>query len=117
MINHTTDTRTDDAVQTHYGEKVSALKYVHLMNFIEVGHALTYDVICIDEAQFFGDLFSSVITLVDIYGLHVIVAGLSGDFQRNHFGEMHLLIPFLRRKKWPQKVGHNVNSSSSITQQ
>ena len=93
VINHTTDTRTDDAVETHYGEKVSALKYVHLMNFIEVGHALTYDVICIDEAQFFGDLFSSVITLVDIYGLHVIVAGLSGDFQRNHFGEMHLLIP------------------------
>ena len=69
VINHTTDTRTDDAVQTHYGEKVSALKYVHLMNFINVGHALTYDVICIDEAQFFGDLFSSVITLVDIYGL------------------------------------------------
>ena len=55
-------------METHYGEKVSALKYVHLRNFIEVGHALTYDVICIDEAQFFGDLFSSVITLVDIYG-------------------------------------------------
>ena len=71
VINHTTDTRTDDAVQTHYGEKVSALKYVHLMNFIEVGHALTYDVICIDEAQFFGDLFSSVITISQKKALNI----------------------------------------------
>ena len=98
VINHTTDTRTDDAVQTHYGEKVSALKYVHLMNFIEVGHALTYDVICID------DVFRGLVFFGDYVGRYIRVArdcgwGLSGDFQRNHFGEMHLLIPFLRRKK------------------
>ena len=93
VINHNADTRTGDKVETHYGDTVKALKCVHLSNFMNSGTFTAFEVICIDEAQFFGDLYDMVMSMVDLYGLHVIVAGLSGDFQRNHFGEIHRLIP------------------------
>ena len=92
VINHNSDTRTTDKVETHYGDTIKAIKYVHLMNFINVGDACIYDVICIDEGQFFGDLCTSVMILVEVYGLHVIVAGLSGDYRREPFGDILKLI-------------------------
>ena len=92
VINHNSDIRTTDKVETHYGDNLKALKYVHLMNFINVDDACTYDVICIDEGQFFGDLYASVMILVEVYGLHVIVAGLNGDYKRESFGDMLKLV-------------------------
>jgi thymidine kinase len=53
-----------------------------------------YDVIAIDEAQFFSDLFENVLTFVERYKKTVIVAGLSGDYKRGEFGQILKLIPF-----------------------
>lgn len=53
-----------------------------------------YDVIAIDEAQFFPDLKSAVLNWVDILGKIVIVAGLSGDFLRRPFGQIIDLVPY-----------------------
>ncbi len=53
-----------------------------------------YDVVAIDEAQFFSDLLSFVTDiLITKYKLVVIVTGLNGDFRQNIFGETLLLIP------------------------
>ena len=95
VINHHSDTRTGDKIETHYGDNVESLKYVHLMNFVNGKYkGYEYDVICIDEAQFFGDLHMAVKILVDVYNVQVIVFGLSGDYKRKNFGQMHCLVPW-----------------------
>lgn len=52
-----------------------------------------YDVIGIDEAQFFSDLYNKVLELVEIKKKHVIVSGLDGTFERKKFGEILELVP------------------------
>lgn len=87
VINHEADARTDDKVQTHYGDNVKAMKMDHLLDFVNSMEDV-YDVICIDEGQFFDDLYASVMYLVDVCGIPVIVAGLNGDYRREPFGDM-----------------------------
>ena len=53
-----------------------------------------YDVLIIDEGQFFQDLKLTVIDLIDNYNIHVIIGGLDGDFQRNPIGDILELIPY-----------------------
>ena len=53
-----------------------------------------YDVIGIDEAQFFTDLKDSVINMVDNFNKIVVIAGLNGDFRRQPFGQILDLIPY-----------------------
>jgi thymidine kinase len=53
-----------------------------------------YDVIAIDEAQFFRDLKNIVVDWVETQKKIVIVAGLNGDFRRQPFGEINELIPY-----------------------
>ena len=52
-----------------------------------------YDLIVIDEGQFFPDLKKYVLIWVDEYNLHVIVGGLDGDFKREPIGQILELIP------------------------
>jgi len=53
-----------------------------------------FDVIAIDEAQFFTYLKDIVVHMVDDMKKIVIVSGLDLDFKRNKFGEINELIPF-----------------------
>jgi thymidine kinase len=55
------------------------------------------DVILINEGQFFGDLVSSVIEMVEMEHKHVYVCGLDGDFRRCKFGTILDLIPYSDR--------------------
>lgn len=53
-----------------------------------------FQAVVVDEGQFFGDLFAMVTQWADeVPGLHVVVAGLDGTFQREPFGDMLRLIP------------------------
>lgn len=90
VINHCADTRVEgDYAQSHDGNKCRAIKTEDLLLVNTKG----YDVVAIDEGQFFLNLRSAVMIMAETNGQHVIVAGLSGDFQRNPFGEMLDLIP------------------------
>lgn len=51
------------------------------------------DVIGIDEAQFFKDLYNFCRVAADIEGKTIVVAGLDGDFLRKSFGSTLDLIP------------------------
>ena len=53
-----------------------------------------YDLIIIDEGQFFSDLKKYVLKWVDDKKLHVIVAGLDGDSERKPIGQILDLIPY-----------------------
>lgn len=90
VVNHTNDTRVaGNYVQTHSGKRTEAKKTDDLL-LLDVR---AYDAIAIDEAQFFSNLRAAVMLMVEKHGKHVIVAGLSGDYQRNPFGEILDLVP------------------------
>jgi len=90
VINHANDTRVQgDFVQTHDGNTLAATKTDDLL----LVRVQPYDTIAIDEAQFFSNLKTAVMLMVEKHGKHVIVAGLSGDYQRKPFGEILDLVP------------------------
>jgi thymidine kinase len=53
----------------------------------------SYDVIAIDECQFFSDLVETVCDWVDEQGKTVLCGGLDGDANRDIFGQTLFLIP------------------------
>jgi thymidine kinase len=93
-INTELDTRSDNAFSTHnhtIGKiPFDAIKTDRLNN-LEIKN---YDVVAVDEAQFFPDLKDTVLAWVEKDKKIVIVAGLNGDFRRNQFGQILDLIPY-----------------------
>jgi len=52
------------------------------------------DSILINEGQFFENLFSTVLEMVEKERKEVFICGLDGDFKRSLFGELLQLIPY-----------------------
>lgn len=73
-----------------------------------------YDVIIVDEAQFFKDLRVNVLHWCDKLKKMVIICGLNGDYQRNKFGEILDLVPdcddFIRLKALCTKCGDGTSA-------
>jgi thymidine kinase len=100
-VNHIFDIRSANGYSTHslsldtnLEKKLNVdMKKVANLSDIDTTEYARYDVICIDEGQFFPDLVAGVINLVDIMGKEVYVAGLSGSFERRKFGYILDLIP------------------------
>jgi len=51
------------------------------------------DVILINEGQFFAELCTVVLNMVDLFKKKVYICGLDGDFKKQKFGELLNLIP------------------------
>jgi thymidine kinase len=97
-VNHTIDSRASTSFSTH-NAMISALgKISHSVKVSDLLGSLEsireYEVIGIDEAQFFPDLKEAVLQLVEKYNKIVIVAGLNGDYMRQPFGQIIDLIPY-----------------------
>ena len=92
LINHTKDIRTDNNVSTHSNQKKNAKKTEFLSDLIHSLEFIKADVIGIDEAQFFTDLYD-FITKIEKFNKIVIVAGLDGDYQRKPIGQILDIIP------------------------
>jgi thymidine kinase len=95
FVNNKLDTRTDYCFSTHNKTISNKLPFdsVKVANLKEVDFQ-KYDVIGIDESQFFEGLKKTVVDWVEYYGKIVIVAGLNGDAERRPFGEINDLIPY-----------------------
>ncbi|GAB2285210.1 Thymidine kinase a [Dionaea muscipula] len=97
MIKSSKDTRyAIDSVVTHDGAKFPCWALPNLSSFAEnFGHEAynKLDVIGIDEAQFFGDLYEFCRKTAEHDGKTVIVAGLDGDYMRRSFGSVLDVIP------------------------
>lgn len=91
VVNHKLDNRYSDkeVVVTHSGEMLDAIKVSDLKWVVPINH----DVIAIDEAQMFTGLYDRVLFFVEQMNLTVIVAGLTGDYRRQNFGEIYKLYP------------------------
>ena len=86
-INHLIDSRygTDDFMYSHNCEKVKCTRVKKLADLDEQEIA-KYDVILINEGQFFEDLKEKCIRWCDHLKKNIIVAGLDGNIKRNGFG-------------------------------
>ena len=100
LINHTNDIRTGNSVKTHRNETENALKITNLMDMFSISNQKTAiikaDVIGIDEAQFFGDLYEFVLA-IEQFGKTIIISGLDGDSDRKPFGQILQCIPLCDR--------------------
>jgi len=98
-INHVDDQRNihgDDFFSTHHSsssklsDKISCTKVKSLLT-VDVSN---YDVVAIDECQFYDDLLEAVTLWVKEQKKIVLCAGLNGDAFQKPFGQMLNLIPF-----------------------
>ena len=99
-INHSSDTRAVTPFSTHNPSIVSigSITGLKIEGLESIDNINDWDVIGIDEAQFFtGDsptyLRSHVQDWVENKNIHVIVAGLNGDSNRENFGQIPSLLP------------------------
>lgn len=98
FINHISDVRTtrgNDVFSTHsshftkMSENITSVK-VENLSHIDVS---TFDVIGIDECQFFDDLRETVKGWVNVERKTIICSGLDGDAFMEEFGQTLRLIP------------------------
>ena len=94
IINHKSDQRySTDSISTHDKIQVKCEMLEKLLPAISTNEYQDADVIVIEEAQFFTDLFDFATLSADKFNKTVIIAGLNGDFNRNTFGDIQRLIP------------------------
>lgn len=101
VIKHASDTRYDNGsyLSTHDRTTIPCIS-VNKLDFIKTkepadlySKLIDTDVIVIEESQFFPDLLEMIVYAADIMKKHCIIGGLNGDFQRNPFGDINLLVP------------------------
>ena len=92
LINHEFDTRTSENVKTHDDVRLEALKVGSLMPIINDPCVKEADAICIDEGQFFNDLYEFVAAHQRV-NKTIIVSSLNGDRNMKPFGQALSLIP------------------------
>jgi len=94
VINYIADTRYGtECIASHDKETEQALCVHRLYDVHTLVQSTDYQVIIIDEAQFFPDLYEYVTTWADTLPIHIVVAGLDGTSDRKPFGDMLRLIP------------------------
>jgi len=99
LINYIDDNRYKNNIITHDGTSVNdnnylKLKYIKTKNLFDINNNIIndYDVIGIDEAQFYPDLYNFCRFNLNNNKI-IITAGLNGDFNQNKFGQILDLIP------------------------
>jgi len=91
VINHSLDNRYDDVLlSTHDQIKIPCIQTDQLTTILN--KIMDYDVILINEGQFFNDLYTCVQNMLKKQK-RIYICGLDGDFERKKFGQILDLIP------------------------
>jgi thymidine kinase len=94
VVNYVGDTRYGrDCIASHDKEVKLATCVERLEEVDGLVRSGEYQVVAIDEGQFFGDLFGYVTAWADELPVHIVVAGLDGSSERTPLGDMLRLIP------------------------
>lgn len=97
VIKHADDTRySRNEIATHDGQRAPCIS-VRDLDALVAEDILRYNVIILDEAQFFRRLVPFVEWTVDTLGKHLYLVGLDGDSNRRPFGELLHCIPLADR--------------------
>ena len=101
VINYIADTRYHETMlSTHDHVMIPCILIEDLKDAWENKENPNYsdihsaDTILINEGQFFKNLFTIVLEMVEKEKKEVHICGLDGDFKRNIFGELLQLIPY-----------------------
>ena len=92
IVNHEIDKRYHDTMVSTHDKVLAPCIQTSQLTDIKSDLIEKYDVILINEGQFFGDLSSVVIEMLQSRK-KVYVCGLDGDFRRKKFGHILDLIP------------------------
>lgn len=94
VINNSIDNRYGESViSSHDKLQLDCLALKELNSIKEQNIYKESDVIFIEEAQFFNDLFEFVTNAADNDDKEVYIIGLDGDYLRKPFGDICRLIP------------------------
>jgi thymidine kinase len=93
LINHKTDTRYGRSVMSsHNKTQLPCFTCLELAKLVGTEMYNKADIIMIDEAQFFPDLFDFATNAADIHNKELFIAGLDGDYKKKPFGDILKLI-------------------------
>jgi thymidine kinase len=106
---------SEEAVVSHNGTTVIAVP-IDCSSDIWEHISDEYDVIGIDEAQFFDEGITEVVQRLANHGFRVIVAGLDQDFRGTPFGPMPMLMSIAEQVTKLQAVCQVCGSPASRTQ-
>ena len=112
LINHTDDTRyAESQVISHDLIGIDCITCSNLSDILKLDLYPESDIICIDEGQFYSNLYSFCKTAADS-GKHVYVCGLDGDYKQEPFGEILKLIPIAEDVKKLNAFGKGCNNGN-----
>ncbi|MFD1929383.1 thymidine kinase [Sporosarcina siberiensis] len=109
------DRFSEEAVVSHNGTTVIANPVASSLHIIE-SVTEDYDVVAIDEAQFFDDGIVEVVMDLADRGFRVIIAGLDQDFRGKPFGPMPELMAVAEQVTKLQAVCMVCGAAASRTQ-
>ena len=94
LVNYIADNRYGSNCIASHDKDTETASCIDLLKHVDhLAHSGEYQVIAIDEGQFFPDLFEHVTRWADTLPVHIVIAGLSGNSDRQSFGDMLRLIP------------------------
>jgi thymidine kinase len=94
------DTRTPNHISTYWGGRISA-RCVHKLCTLDVDQ---YDVIFLDEAHWFDDLFEFVASNMHHKNVRIFVCGLVGDKHQQKYGQICDIIPLCSHIEWKPAI-------------
>lgn len=103
-INHKLDKRETEYNENNFSSHSSCIKFSNKIEMISVDKLdniefKKYNVIGIDEGQFFDDIYDFVRKSMQ-YVHFIYVVSLNGDFEQKIFGNVYKLIPFCYNIKY-----------------
>jgi len=102
LINSKIDDRDNSNVISSHSSSYTGISkdidIIAVKNLSEVDVS-NYSVIGIDEAQFFSDLYETIVQWLK-KGKKIYFAGLVGDYKQNQFGDIHKLLPLINDIKF-----------------
>lgn len=119
-ITHESDVReceyTSEFTTSHnkdLSDNIQNLELVKL-NHLKSFDISNYDIIGIDEAQWFSDLYETISLWVKMNKL-IICVGLDGDFNQNMFGDLYKLLPLSSKFKKLSSICNGCSGKGSFT--
>jgi thymidine kinase len=94
VVNYIGDTRYGKDCVASHDKEVEKAACVELLKSVDyLVRSGEYNVVAIDEGQFFTDLHEYVSAWADELNVHIVISGLDGTSDRTAFGDMLRLIP------------------------
>lgn len=94
VVNFIGDTRYGNECIASHDKEIEKAACVELLKSVDhLVRSGEYNVIAIDEGQFFTDLYECVTAWADELPVHIVISGLDGTSERTPFGDMLRLIP------------------------